>query len=83
MTDVPELPAALADVSLDAIEALEKETGEGFGAMVAELAAGDWSIATMRRLLALVDPDAQPSTLGELMESAGVLLGKVGEAPGP
>jgi hypothetical protein len=80
----PELPPALAGVSLDDIEELERETGESFGRMIEELASGAWSISTMRHLLALVDPGAQPKTLGELLESAGGLMGSgsVGKAPG-
>jgi hypothetical protein len=77
-----ELPPALAGVTLDQIEQLEQDTGESFGAMVAELAAGEWSIRTMRHLLALIDPDAHPHTLGELLEAAGGLMGKPDGRPG-
>ena len=75
---VPELPPALADVSLDAIEELERSSGQSFGEMIEELAAGRWSISTMRALLGLVNPDAEPpATMGELMVAAQELMGKV------
>jgi hypothetical protein len=71
-----ELPPGLADVPLDRIEDLERETGRGFGAMVDELASGKWSISTMRALVALVDPEREVETMGDLMAAAGDLMGK-------
>ena len=72
-TTPPEIPPALAAVPLDRIEALERETGEPFSALIAEFASGSWSIATMRRLLALVEPDREFTTFGDLVEAGQAL----------
>jgi hypothetical protein len=76
----PEIPPALANVSLDRIEELEQETGQSFGALIAEIASGEWSVATMRRLLALVDPERKVETMGDLVAASEGLLGKVSPA---
>lgn len=81
----PELPPAFAAVSLDAIEELERDTGETFGSMIEALSSGTWSITLMRRLLVLVNPDDEPpATMGELVAAANVLMGKAEPAePAP
>jgi hypothetical protein len=76
-----DLPPALAALSLDQVEALEVETGRSFGAMIDELASGKWSIATMRALVGLVDPDRPLETLGDLVAAAGELVPTGGKAP--
>lgn len=76
---VPELPAALVDLPIARIEELERETGEGFGAMIDELAGGNWSVTTMRRLLLLVEPDRTLDTMGDLMAAATEIMGKASE----
>jgi hypothetical protein len=72
-----DLPSALADLPIERIEELERETGEGFGKLVAEISEGNWSVATMRRLLVLLDPDRPIETMGDLMAAAEEILGKV------
>jgi hypothetical protein len=74
------LPPALADISIDALEEMERRTGRPFGKMIDELASGAWSIETMRELVRLVDPEREVETLGELIEAASGLLPK-GQAP--
>jgi hypothetical protein len=75
-----EIPPALADISIEALEAMEKRTGRPFGKMIDELASGDWSIETMRELVRLVDPERELVTLGELIDAASGLVPK-GESP--
>jgi hypothetical protein len=83
MTSTPtpgpgEIPPALAAISIDALEEMEKSTGRPFGKMIEELAAGEWSIETMRALVRLVAPEREIETLGELIEAAGELMpGKI------
>jgi hypothetical protein len=81
MSPGDELPAALAAIPLDRLEALEQESGRSFGELIAELTAGTWSIATMRQLVGLVDPDADVATLGDLIEAASALNPKATGAP--
>jgi hypothetical protein len=72
-----EIPPTLAAISIDALEEMETRTGRPFGKMIEELAAGEWSIETMRELVRLVDPEREVETLGDLIEAAaGLLPGK-------
>jgi len=84
MPAVPaELPPAIAALSLDAIEAAEREHGFRFGALIDELATGRWSIHTMRVLVGLVEPEAELATLADLMAAAAALqAGKANGATG-
>jgi hypothetical protein len=75
-TGPAELPPALADISIDALEEMERRTGRPFGKMIDELASGAWSIETMRELVRLVAPEHEVKTLGELIEAAQELLPK-------
>jgi hypothetical protein len=79
--DLASIPAALADLPLDRIEELEETTGQSFGAMIEELSKGQWSIATMRGLVGLLDPDVELRTLGELMAASAAMMGKVSAGP--
>jgi hypothetical protein len=76
-----EIPPALAAISLDALAEMEARTGRPFGKVIEELASGEFSIATMRELVRLVEPDRELATLGELMAAAAELLPK-GQSPG-
>jgi hypothetical protein len=75
------LPPALADISIDALEEMEQRTGRSFGKVIDELASGEWSIATMRELVRLVEPERELATLGELIEAASGLVPKKGQTP--
>jgi hypothetical protein len=84
MTTTPgELPEALAAIPLDRLEALEQESGRSFGELIDEFVKGTWSIATMRQLVAVVDPDAKIDTLGDLMAAAAELNPKAPEPATP
>jgi hypothetical protein len=78
---VGELPPALADISIDSLEEMERRTGRPFGKVIEELASGAFSIATMRELVRLVEPDREIGTLGELMDAAQEFIPK-GESSG-
>jgi hypothetical protein len=76
-----ELPPALAGISIDALEDMERRTGRPFGKMIDELASGEWSIETMRELVNLVAPERELVSLGDLIEAAQELIPK-GQSPG-
>jgi hypothetical protein len=72
-----EIPPALAAISIEALEEMEERTGRPFGKVIEELASGEFSIATMRELVRLVEPDRELATLGDLIEAAeGLIPGK-------
>ena len=79
-----ELPQVLADLPIERIEKLEAAEGRGFGAMLAEMTSGQWSIGTMRAILGAIDPDRELVTMADLMAAAEELLsGKAPPGPTP